>query len=135
MTRLSVIIISLNEGESLRRTVDNLLATMPPSSEIIVVDDRSTDQSTGFLSEGYSGVTLLRPDARLGVEVPNRPRTYRVLGHHMFRIAETFLEVAAGAALTYDSLTAPPPEAMQRTAEIVAYGDAVRGRLASWWDA
>jgi hypothetical protein len=75
------------------------------------------------------------PDARLGVEVPNRPRTYRVLGHHMFRIAETFLEVAAGAALTYDSLTAPPPEAMQRTAEIVAYGDAVRGRLASWWDA
>ena len=67
MTRLSVIVISLNEGESLRRTVDNLLATLPDSSEIIVVDDGSTDQSTGFLSEGYAGVTLVRPPRRLGV--------------------------------------------------------------------
>ena len=30
MTSLSVVIISLNEGESLRRTVDNLLAGLPP---------------------------------------------------------------------------------------------------------
>ncbi len=75
------------------------------------------------------------PDERLSVEVPNRPRTYRVLGHHMFRIAETFLEVAAGAPLTYESLTVAPPEAMQRTADIVAYGDAVHRRLATWWDA
>ncbi len=74
------------------------------------------------------------PDERLGVEVPNRPRTYRVLGHHMFRIAETFLEVAAGAELAYHSLTAPPPETMQRTADIVAYGRGVHLRLAAWWD-
>ena len=75
------------------------------------------------------------PDARLAVEVPNRPRTYRVLGHHIFRIAETFLEVAAGAPLAYDSLTVAPPEAMQHTADIVAYGEAVHRRLAAWWDA
>jgi hypothetical protein len=74
------------------------------------------------------------PNARLSVEVPNRPRTYRVLGHHMFRIAETFLEVAAGAELTSDSLGRPPPEAMQRTADIVAYGSDVQRRLAVWWD-
>ncbi len=75
------------------------------------------------------------PDALLTVEVPNRPRTYRVLGHHMFRVAETFLEVAAGAALTHESLTIPPPEAMQHAADIVAYGSAVHHRLAAWWDA
>jgi hypothetical protein len=74
------------------------------------------------------------PDDRLAAEVPNRPRSYRVLGHHIFRIPETFLEVAAGAALAYESLVAPPPDAMQRTAEIVAYGGAVRHRLAAWWD-
>ena len=39
------------------------------------------------------------PDAKLATEVPNRPRSYRVLGHHIFRIAETFLEVANGATL------------------------------------
>jgi glycosyltransferase involved in cell wall biosynthesis len=66
MTSLSVIVVSLNEGESLRRTVDNLRDTLPQQSEIIVVDDGSTDRSSGFLSEGYDGVTLLRPEGRLG---------------------------------------------------------------------
>jgi len=75
------------------------------------------------------------PDARLTTEVPNRPRTYRVLGHHIFRIPETFLEVVAGATLTYESLTAPPSEAMQRTADIVAYGSDVHHRLSTWWSA
>jgi glycosyltransferase involved in cell wall biosynthesis len=67
MTSLSVIVISLNEGESLRRTVDNLRDTQPPQTEIIVVDDGSTDGSVSFLSDGYPGVTLLRPAERLGV--------------------------------------------------------------------
>ena len=75
------------------------------------------------------------PDDRLTTEVPNRPRSYRVLGHHIFRIPETFLEVAAGAPLAYESLTAPPPDAMQRTADIVAYGRDVHRRLSAWWDA
>jgi hypothetical protein len=75
------------------------------------------------------------PDALLEKEVPTRPRSYRVLGHHVFRIAETFLEVADGAALTHESLTAPPPEAMRTTAAIAAYGAEVRDRLAAWWRA
>ena len=44
------------------------------------------------------------------MEVPNRPRSYRVLGHHIFRIPETFLEVADGATLAYEKLTSLPPE-------------------------
>ncbi len=75
------------------------------------------------------------PDAKLSTEVPNRPRSYRVLAHHIFRIPETFLEVANGAALTYESLTARPPEAMATTADITAYGADVRQRLAAWWAA
>jgi len=67
MTVISVIIITLNEGEMLQRTVDNLLVTLPALSEIIVVDDGSSDDSTAFLRDGYSGITLLRPEIRLGV--------------------------------------------------------------------
>ncbi len=37
------------------------------------------------------------PDALLPNEVPNRPRSYLALGHHLFRIPEGMLEVAAGA--------------------------------------
>jgi hypothetical protein len=75
------------------------------------------------------------PDDRLAQEVPNRPRSYRVLAHHMFRIPETFLEVAGGDALTYEKLTARPPDDMHGTAAIVAYGTAVRHRLETWWQA
>ncbi len=75
------------------------------------------------------------PDAKLATEVPNRPRSYRVLGHHIFRIAETFLEVGNGADLVYERLTVRPPDTMRTTADIVAYGADVRQRLAAWWAA
>lgn len=75
------------------------------------------------------------PDDRLTTEVPNRPRSYRVLGHHIFRIAETFLEVADGATLEYGKLTSLPPDSMRTTAEIAAYGSDVRRRLDAWWAA
>lgn len=47
---ISVIIPTLNEGANLERTVASLRQTLPPESEILVVDDGSTDGSTGFLS-------------------------------------------------------------------------------------
>lgn len=75
------------------------------------------------------------PDDRLAQEVPNRPRSYRVLGHHLFRIPDVFLDVVGGAALTYESLTAPPPDAMRTTADIAAYGADVHRRVLAWWDA
>jgi hypothetical protein len=75
------------------------------------------------------------PDDKLETEVPNRPRSYRVLAHHMFRIPETFLEVAGGDALTYEKLTARPTDDMNAFADIAAYGAGVRQRLAAWWDA
>lgn len=64
---VSVVIATHNEGEHLRRTVDNLLATLPASAEIVVVDDASTDGSTSFLINGHGAVTLARPSRRLGV--------------------------------------------------------------------
>ena len=87
-----------------------------------------------FLDVGVRIIPQM-PDDRLATEVPNRPRSYRVLGHHMFRVAETFLEVAGGDALTYEKLTASPPDALRTTADIAAYGADVRARLAAWWDA
>jgi hypothetical protein len=75
------------------------------------------------------------PDDRLATEVPNRPRSYRVLAHHIFRIPETFLEVAHGAELTAENPGRQPPDSMQTTAAIVAYGTDVRQRLNAWWAA
>ena len=64
---VSVVVPSHNEGGHLRDTVHALLATLPSSGEVIVVDDASDDGSADFLVSGdYGGVRLLRPPERLG---------------------------------------------------------------------
>ena len=47
--KISVIVVTRNEGAELRRTVQNLRDTLPSRSEVVIVDDASTDGSTaGF---------------------------------------------------------------------------------------
>jgi GT2 family glycosyltransferase len=58
---LSVIVPALNEGGHLHRTIAGLNGTLPPASEIIVVDDGSTDGCADFL-RGSRSVCLLEPD-------------------------------------------------------------------------
>lgn len=67
---ISVVIACHNEEGYLQRTVDSLLANLPHRTEIIVVDDQSTDGCCSFLSEfgsRYGAVYLARSTARLGV--------------------------------------------------------------------
>ncbi len=63
--RVSVVVVSHNEGENLGRTIDGLLATLPDDAEVVVVDDVSTDGSIEALPEGR--VRVVRPEARLGI--------------------------------------------------------------------
>jgi hypothetical protein len=98
----------------------------------VLSPDQLIERIGRFLDAGIRMIPQM-PDAKLATEVPNRPRSYRVLGHHIFRIAETFLEVANGATLEYAGLTSTPPDGMQTAADIVAYGRDVRQRLAAWW--
>jgi GT2 family glycosyltransferase len=65
---LSVVIPALNEGDNLRRTIACLDANLPPSSEVIIVDDGSTDGCCDFV-RGSTMIHLLEPTApgmRLG---------------------------------------------------------------------
>jgi glycosyltransferase involved in cell wall biosynthesis len=49
--KISVVIPVLNEGTHLQRTVQAIQATLPESSEIIIVDDGSTDGCTDFIQK------------------------------------------------------------------------------------
>ena len=55
-----MVVISRNEGKDLRRTVENLEDTLPCGSEVIVVDDGSTDGSADYLAWRRGRVRLLR---------------------------------------------------------------------------
>lgn len=77
------------------------------------------------------------PKERLNERViENRDRSIRLLGHHVFRIAEAYLEsVLDGVEYSNNLATVPPKDGTFLTGpEFVAYGDAVIERLQSWWN-
>jgi hypothetical protein len=74
------------------------------------------------------------PDAQLETRLPNRPRSYRVLMHHLFQIPTAFLDMEEdGGTLTYESLVVPPPSEMRTSAAIAGFGETVRERFDAWW--
>ena len=77
------------------------------------------------------------PDERLNERaIHNRDRSIRLLSHHIFRIAEAFLETAIDDVEYWaNNANVPPAEGSCATgAEIVQYGDAIIERVATWWD-
>ena len=77
--------------------------------------------------------TLQMPAAELETMQPNRPRSYRALLYHIFRIPDAFLEMTRSGTLEYEVLVAPPPEDMRTTVDIA--GEAVRQGILAWWNA
>jgi uncharacterized damage-inducible protein DinB len=77
--------------------------------------------------------TRQMPPQALERELPNRPRSYRVLLHHVFQIPAAFLDAMDGGTLSYENMVAPPPEDMRTPAAIAEFGEQVRRRVAAWW--
>ena len=67
--------------------------------------------------------------------IENRDRSIRLLGHHIFRVGEAFLETAVDDVEYWaDNANLPPAEgACTTAAEIIRYGDSVIERLENWW--
>lgn len=75
------------------------------------------------------------PDDKLKNQLPNRPRSWRVLMHHMFQIPVAFLDMEdTGETLAYEKMVAPPPDDMETSAAIAEFGDTVRKRFKTWAD-
>jgi len=56
---VSTIIVTRNEGDYLRQTVEDFERTLPPRREIIVIDDGSTDGSVDFLRDRRGDVRVI----------------------------------------------------------------------------
>jgi hypothetical protein len=84
-----------------------------------------------------TAIRLVRqmPDEKLEVQLPNRPRPYRMLMHHIFQIPTAYLDMEElGGTLTYESLVVPAPAEMRTSAAVAAFGESVRTRLNAWWE-
>ena len=103
-------------------------------------DDTAPVLSPDELKRRYDGILetaigLVRamPDDRLEDQLPNRPRSWLVLMHHVFQIPVAFLDMEdTGETLTYETMVAPPPDDMATSAAIAAFGEAVRARFKAW---
>jgi hypothetical protein len=76
------------------------------------------------------------PDARLAERViHNRDRSIRLMGHHIFRIGEAFLETAVDDVEYWATNANTPPQEGTFTSsdEIAVYGESVIERLQNWW--
>jgi len=84
------------------------------------------------LGAAQAGIALI-PEARLGDKLPGRDRSYRELGHHIFRIPEAFLEALAGAELSAERINRLPPDANAAAGTLAQYGAGVQRRVRDWW--
>lgn len=108
-----------------------------------LADDTLPELSPAALVERYRdildhAISLVgqMPDDCLERELPNRPRSWRVLMHHVFQIPTTFMDLEMdGKPFAYDALVAPPPEDMRRSADVAAFGESVKARFEGWWAA
>ena len=68
--------------------------------------------------------------------IDNRDRSIRLMGHHVFRIAEAYLETVVDGVEYSAQLANRPPEdgTFTKGDEIAAYGGEVIKRLEKWWD-
>ena len=79
-------------------------------------------------------LTRQMPDERLEDLLPNRPRTWRVLMHHVYQIPIAFLDMEEhGETLTYEALTEAPPDSMRSSEAVADHGEGVRARFSEWW--
>jgi hypothetical protein len=98
-----------------------------------VLSPEALVQRVSLFVDTASKIVPQMPDTLMSKEVPNRPRTYRVLGHHIFRIPEGMMMVAGGQTLTNDLLMPGVPEDMRTSADLGAYGRKVLADLGDWW--
>ena len=73
------------------------------------------------------------PAGNLELPFRNRNRPIRVLGCHVFRIPEAFLEVVPTGPLSYERIMAEPAAAPRSAEDIARYGEGVLARFKAWW--
>ena len=105
-------------------------------------DDTAPELSPAALSakldrilETATRLTRQIPDEHLVDVLPNRPRSWRVLMHHIYQIPTAFLDMdEQNRTLTYESMTEPPPDGMRTSAAVADHGENVRTRFSAWWN-
>jgi DinB superfamily len=74
------------------------------------------------------------PESALDVIPPERKRSLRDLGYHLFRVALSFVDAMDRGELPESWFEEPAPPQMREAMALASYGSLVRGRLQGWFE-
>ena len=100
--------------------------TSLPASELVQLLDQVLEATQRALAP-------LTPDDLL-IKVPNRNRTVRDLGYHIFRLSRAYRDAFEQQHFPEAWLEETPPTEMIDADSLVEYGRAVRAGLTDWFD-
>jgi GT2 family glycosyltransferase len=87
MIRLSIVIVTWNAKKYVAECLDSLQAYCnDPATEIILVDNDSTDGTPELVRDSYPGVTLIRNEENLGFAKANNVGIRKCTGEYIFLI-------------------------------------------------
>ena len=118
-------------GQSTRQIVDFLGLSEKSGPELST--DELAARVTRFMDAALELIPLMPAD-RLDTHVPGRPRSYRSLAFHLFRVVDAFLDANDNVTLV-QAMFREEPAADAGTEALVAYGTKVRDRFRAWWQA
>jgi hypothetical protein len=95
--------------------------------------DELAARVTKFMDAALELIPLMPAD-RLATHVPGRPRSYRTLAFHLFRVVQAFLDANENVTLV-QAMFREEPAADATTEALVAYGAKIRDRFRAWWQA
>jgi uncharacterized damage-inducible protein DinB len=106
------------------------VAYKPPArlspKELAARQDRILESAARLLSQ--------IPDDKITWSPPERNRTLRQLGFHVFRLSLAFVEAMDRGELPKAWLDEPAPAELADGRAIARYGELVRGRLTGWFE-
>jgi len=76
---VSVIVLNHNGMSFLKDCLDSLLAATYPDTELLMVDNGSTDESVSFVERNYPTVTVIHSGGNIGYSAAN-PLGIRLMG-------------------------------------------------------
>jgi hypothetical protein len=118
-------------GQSTKQIVDFLGLTEKSGPELST--DQLAARVTKFMDAALELIPLMPAD-RLDTHVPGRPRSYRTLAFHLFRVIDAFLDANDNITLV-QAMFREEPDLGAGTDALVAYGGKVRDRFQAWWRA
>ncbi len=104
-------------------------------------DDPTPELTPEVLAERFTeilkiAISLVQQfsDVSLDNELLNRPRSWKVLLHHIFQIPKAFMDrQEMNQKYTYEMMTESPPEKLKNSSNIANFGEEIRNRFILWW--